>query len=181
MGDIIVWDTETTGLVQPSAIPIEKQPQMIEFAGIKLSDELKEIDRLEFLVNPGIELPKIITNITGIKDRDLEGKATFPEHLNALQDFFLGTEEMVAHNLMFDHDILMYELMRLDKVTQFPWPPKRTCTVEATHHIHGYRMNLTKLHKYCTGEDFKDAHRAMADVEVLTRDYVWLKQQGVIQ
>ena len=110
---IIIFDTETTGLVGPKDLPINKQPQMIEFAGIKLNDELQEIDRLEFIVDPGVPIPKHITKITGIYDADVKGKGEFNEHYNKLCDFFLGTKEFVAHNLMFDHDILSFELMRL--------------------------------------------------------------------
>lgn len=46
----IVFDTETTGLLKPESAPLSEQPQIIEFAGIKVDfDTLEEIDRLEFL------------------------------------------------------------------------------------------------------------------------------------
>jgi len=43
----IIFDTETTGLPVNSIIDIKKQPEIIEFAAIKIDDEtLDEIDRL---------------------------------------------------------------------------------------------------------------------------------------
>lgn len=177
---IVVFDTETTGLVQPEPIPLEKQPQIIEFAGIKLDKNLKEVDRLEFLVDPGIEIPKLITKITNITTSMTTGQGDFASHLKKLQNFFVGVEEFVAHNLMFDHDMLAIELRRIDKLTQFPWPPIRTCTVEATHHINNYRLNLGKLHKHLFNEEFTGAHRAMVDVEALTRCYIELSNRGIV-
>ena len=180
MSDIVIFDTETTGLVGPEPTPLDKQPQIIEFAGIKLDKNLKEIDRLEFLVDPGVEITPMITKITGINSAMVKGQGNFASHLEKLQSFFVGVKEYVAHNLMFDHDMLSFELRRIDKLTQFPWPPVRTCTVEKTHPLNGHRLNLTKLHHHCFGTDFKNAHRAMPDVEALTRCYIWLKEKEVI-
>ena len=42
---MIVFDTETTGLPLPETAPLESQPRIIEFAGIKLDHDIKEIDR----------------------------------------------------------------------------------------------------------------------------------------
>ena len=35
---MIIFDTETTDLVKPGLVPLEDQPHIIEFAGIKLDD-----------------------------------------------------------------------------------------------------------------------------------------------
>lgn len=180
MSDIVIFDTETTGLVEPEPIPLDKQPQIIEFAGIKLDKDLNEIDRLEFLVDPGVQITPLITKITGINSAMVKGQGDFASHFHKLQDFFVGVKEYVAHNLMFDHDMLSFELRRIDALTQFPWPPVRTCTVEDTHHLNGYRLNLTKLHKYCFDKEFKNAHRAMPDVEALTNCYIHLKKKELI-
>ena len=180
MNDIIIFDTETTGLLEPITVPLHKQPKMIEFAAIKLNKELKEIDRLEFLINPGIPIPAHITKITNITNDMVKNAGTFVTYLDNLQDFFLGVREFVAHNLMFDHDILSFELQRLDRLTQFPWPFIRTCTIEQTFHLHGYRLNLAKLYHYCFQKNFENAHRAMADVEALTQCYIHLKNENII-
>lgn len=180
MNDIVIFDTETTGLVQPAPVPLSQQPQIIEFAAIKLNQDLYEIERLEFFVDPGCEIPNNITKITGITNRHVKGQGDFASHLEELQKFFLGVETFVAHNLMFDHDMLSFELQRIDKLTQFPWPINRECTVELTTYINGYRLNLNKLHQHCFGEGFEGAHRAMVDVEALARCYIYLKRNNII-
>ena len=174
----IVFDTETTGLVQPMVSFI--QPSMTEFAAIKLDENLDEIDRIEFLINPQCEIPPNITKITGISNEMVSDKKTFPEHLEDLQNFFLGVDEAAGHNLMFDLDMLQIELRRIDKVTQFPWPFKRVCTVEKTKHFYNYRLNLSKLYNYCFDKSFSGSHRAMADTEALKECFVFLRKKGVL-
>ena len=178
---MIIFDTETTGLVEPEATPIEKQPQIIEFAAVKLDTKtLDEIDRVEFLVNPGRPLPDKIVEITSIKDSDLQDQKPFAAYYNTLVNFFLGEWIMVAHNLAFDRDLLKFELMRMDKLTQFPWPPSHKCTVELTKHIKNLRLTLAGLHELAFDETFKGAHRAMVDVEALVRIVKWLRKDGII-
>jgi DNA polymerase III epsilon subunit-like protein len=178
---MIIFDTETTGLILPSLVRIEEQPQIIEFAGVKLDDiTLEEIERLTFMCNPGCALPEEIIKITSITDEMLKDQEPFASHYHDLCDFFLGEQMMVAHNLDFDKTLLKLELIRIGKEFAFPWPPKQVCTVEASFGINNKRMRLSDLHLHCTGEDFKDAHRAMADTEALVRCVRWLRAESMM-
>jgi DNA polymerase III epsilon subunit-like protein len=178
---MIVFDTETTGLPKPISVPLADQPQIIEFAAIKLNDKtLKELDRLEFLVNPGLPLPAEIVKITRLTDDDLRDKPFFPSYYQRLVDFFFAERFMVAHNLAFDRNLLSYELMRMDKLIQFPWPPRHICTVEQSYHLKNHRLKLTDLHIIATGKAFPEAHRAMHDVEALVRCVRWLRKEKAL-
>jgi DNA polymerase-3 subunit epsilon len=178
---MIVFDTETTGLPLPLTAPIEKQPHILEFAGIKLCDTtLEEVGRFEFLAKPPFPISAEITAINGIKDSDVADKPPFAAHYLALAEFFLGERVMVAHNLAFDRKILAFALKRLEKHTHFPWPIEHICTIEKTMHMKGHRLNLTKLHEECFGVGFAGAHRAMADVEALVRCVRYLRGKGKI-
>lgn len=178
---MIVFDTETTDLTQPEAAPIEQQPHIIEFAGIKLDDKtLKEIGRMEFLCKPPVIIPPESVKITGITNEMVKGKPPFVSYIPLLVDFFLGEWVLVAHNLSFDVTILRYSLSRYGRVTSFPWPPIQICTVEATLNMKGFRLNLGVLYKELTGEDHKDAHRAMPDVEALAKVVRILRKKGII-
>ena len=53
---MIVFDLETTGLPLADGADINLQPRITEFGAIKLDDDFKETEKLEFLVNPGISL-----------------------------------------------------------------------------------------------------------------------------
>lgn len=167
---MIIFDTETTGLLKASIVDLDKQPKIIEFAAIKLDDKtLEEVDRIEFLVHPQETLPKEIIKITGLTDEKLKDAKTFEHHYEKLTDFFLGERILIAHNVSFDMGMLKNDLARIGRLTQFPYPPRQICTVVQTFQIKGYRLNLSKLHIHLFGEDFKEAHRAMHDVEALTK------------
>ncbi len=177
---IIILDTETTGLLAPDAADVREQPRIIEFAAIKFDGQLEEVSRLEFKVNPEIPLPAIITKITGLKDEDLADAPKLIEKVGELQEFFVGSRGLVAHNAGFDVGVIWYELVRLGLEKKFPWPPRHICTVESTMQIKGHRLHLADLHEHLFGEKFAGAHRAMVDVEALVRCFKKLVADGEI-
>lgn len=177
---MIVFDTETTGLPKPTAAPLEEQPKIIEFAAVRLDPKtLKQVAAFEFICSPGEKLDPVITKITGIKDSDLEDKPPFGAFYNDLAEFFLGEREMAAHFIGFDRSLLTFDLTRIDKLTQFPWPIKHLCTVEASFSIKNRRLKLSELHEMAMGKPHKDAHRAMADVVALADCCRWLRKKGM--
>jgi DNA polymerase III epsilon subunit-like protein len=177
---MIVFDTETTGLPKPAAVPLIEQPKIIEFAAIKLDDKtLKEVGRMEFLCNPQERLDPFIIKNCHITDEMLADKPPFVYYYPQLVEFFFGTRKMAAHNIGFDRDLLTFELMRLDRMSRFPWPPEHICTVEASYAIKNHRLKLSLLHEIVTGKPHKDAHRAMADTEALVTCIRWLRKKGM--
>lgn len=194
---IIIFDTETTGLIKPKLRRLSDQPFIIEYCFKKYSfdyphsdvtlttgvddaeKEFTEIGCISGFLKPPMNLPRVITKITGITDKDLVGAPKFIDKVDEITDFFLGVDVMVGHNLPFDRSMLANELLRLDKVLNFPWPPRHICTVQETLKIKGYRLSLTKLHKHLFGDDF-NAHRADEDVEALSRCFIELCKKGII-
>lgn len=168
---MIVWDTETTGLIAPEAAPIEQQPRMLEFAAIKLNSKLEERGRLQFLINPHpVVVTPEISKYSNITQEMVANQPPFVARYAELCEFFGGQRVIVAHNLSFDIRVLYYELLRIGKVCAFPWPPRQLCTVEATVHLKGYRLKLGDLHQELTGiEHSEGVHRAMGDTEALVR------------
>lgn len=180
---MILFDTETTGLVKSYAVPLRDQPHMVEFAAIKLTDKkpYKEVERIEFLVKISFALPDIIKNITGLDDTDLADAEPFAAHYPKLIDFFFGERYLIGHNVKFDVDILRFALARLDKAFQFPWPPVHICTVVQSMDIKGHRLKQELLLEHVTGKPKKGAHRAMADVEDLETIVRWMIKEGRIK
>jgi DNA polymerase III epsilon subunit-like protein len=178
---MIIMDTETTGLLKPTVVPLDKQPHIIEFAAIKLDDKnLYESNRITFLVNPGIPLEPIITKITGLTDKDLAKEQPFSAHYLELVRFFLGEEMLIAHNAPFDVGMLTVELQRLGMLQRFPWPFKHVCTVERTQYMTGKYLKLEQLYKELFGKDPEQKHRALGDVEILVDVVRQLRRQGAI-
>lgn len=172
-----IFDTETTGLVKNSLVPIARQPRIIEFFGhlvdLRTGSVLEE---LEFLANPNQSLGPIITRITGLTDKDLRDKPPFSVNAGRVKRIIEQAESAIAHNLSFDRAVVDYEMLRAE--TPLDWPSRMLCTVEQTEWRKSQRMSLTMLHEYLFGEGFKDAHRARNDVEALTRCAVELFKRG---
>lgn len=162
---MIIFDTETSGLTRAVDTDIAKQPRIIEYFGLKVNDKTFEIEgELELLIYPGEAISQEITDITKITNAMLQGKPTFPQIFQQLATFHLGESYIVGHNISFDVDMLTFELKRIGKLLNFPWPMVHICTVEASEHLEGRRMKLADLYKHLTGNTLVDAHRARNDV-----------------
>jgi len=183
---ILIFDTETTGLIDNHTMKIDKQPEVIEFFGHVVDLTTGEISgEVDLLVKPTVPIKdgfsgaKII-QITGIDDALLEEERAAP--FDTLKDVFKSLIEtapgVLAHNLSFDMEIMNLEFER--RGMEVAWPTPRICTVEQTVHLKGYRLNLAGLHELLFGESFPEAHRAKNDVMALTRCAVELFKRGEI-
>lgn len=181
MTTAIVFDTETTGLLRPSANKLEDQPYLTEIFAYKVDENVEIVDKFESLVRPPIPVPEKITRLTRINDQMLASAPNFRKLYPDLAKFFLGSSFLVAHNASFDVGILETELRRIDKLTQFPWPPHHLCTAEYSTAINGSRMSLKNLCKHITGEGVSGHHRAQNDVDALLMCFRWLCTEGIIK
>jgi DNA polymerase-3 subunit alpha len=194
----IVFDTETTGLIENSAIPLKSQPHIIELTALRinLGDGAFAVDVEQWATERDallaeapvftslfhfVKLPEETTGITGITQEMVNLAPAFASKVRELQAFFLGATHMVGHNLSFDRDMLALELRRLDMEHQFPWPPKHVCTVEATETLKGFRLGLNDLHEELTGARFSEHHRAEPDTRATARCFLELVRQGKIK
>lgn len=180
---IVIFDTETTGLIKPSVVDIKEQPQIIEFFGYKVErtgSELKIVDQFHQYYKPEKPIDDFITKITGISDKTVEHSPSFLDVFHNFSAFHVGVEEWVAHNCAFDAAMVANEVSRIGKIIHFPFPPKHSCTVKATMQFEQRRLTLTNLHKYLFGVGFEDAHSAKGDVDALFRCYTELVQRGVM-
>lgn len=181
---VIILDTETTGLLKPTATDIEQQPYIIDIFCLKIdyheADGFYIIDEFESLIKPPVPISEEITKITGITDALVSDSPAFGDIASEVAEFFLGTERMVAHNLSFDRGMLVNELFRCDRVLKFPWPMDHLCTVEKTMFIEQRRMSLQNLHKHLLGFGFDNAHRAKTDVLALFNCYKELAKRNVV-
>lgn len=175
----LLFDTETTGLVENRSLRLDKQPEIIEFYGCLADIKTgKVIEEYETLVRPKIQIreetvrgPKgrrqrSITEITGIDNEMVVDAPRFADVADRIFGMVEKAPMVIAHNLSFDFDMLEIEADRLGR--QLNWPPK-LCTVEQTIHLKGFRMSLGDLYEYLFEEKFSGAHRARADVEALFR------------
>jgi len=176
----IIFDTETTGLVKPESNELNNQPYILEICCYKF-EGTDLVDTFNTFLKPPRVVPAEITKITGINGEMVESAPTFADAYSDLADFFLGVERLVAHNLAFDRNLLLFELARIEAQFQFPWPKQHICTVERTMHYEQRRMSLSRLYKHLFGYDFANAHRAENDVKALSQCYFELVKRDVIK
>lgn len=93
----ISLDLETTGFSS-------EKDQIIEFGAIKFDLEGHR-ETLQFLINPEIKIPKIVTHITNITDDQVKDAALFADKKQEIIDF-IGDLPIVGHNIQFDTNFL---------------------------------------------------------------------------
>lgn len=178
----ILFDTEVDGLVQNSARRLDKQPNIFELYALKVEEVngfFSEIGEFNSFFEYKGELPKKVVEITGVKTEDLAGAPSFKSKADEIKTFFEGADRIVAHNLAFDIAVMEIAFKKNNKITP-QWPLDRLCTVEATEHMKGYRLNLQALHEELLGEGFEGAHRAETDVRAMFRCYKELVKRDIV-
>lgn len=172
---MIVKDTETTGGIKNMSLPLDQQPEVIEFGAVKLDDEtMEEVGTLQLLIRPKLiwPIPAEVTKANGITTEMLEKAPSFARVLPQLIDFFLGERITVAHNASFDLAVIAFELQRLGYLTKFPWPPTQLDSISLASDVEGAshtgRHRLGALYKVLYGKDPEGtAHRALDDARTL--------------
>ena len=154
LSTFIAFDFETTGLDH-------QNDKIIEVAAIKFIDG-EIVDRYVELINPGMPIPAVITEITGISDKMV---CSSPSEELIIDDLlsFIGNNPLVAHNIHFDEKFLyqlcnrlgrnvlkndQYDTLQLARSVLYDQPV----------------FNLSALSEYF-GLSSKGAHRAEKDTE----------------
>jgi len=179
--DIIIVDTETTGLLKPIPTKIEKQPFATEIYAVRLSPDFKFVSEIDTLIKPPIPISEEITKITGISDETVKDAPSFFQIYDELYDLFEGCRYVVGQNIEFDIGILDYELSRHNFERKFPWPKHHICTIESSYHYKNKRLKLSDLHELLLGKGFAGAHRAKTDVMATVRCFIELYKRGEIK
>lgn len=95
--DFVSIDLETTGL-------LPKEDRIIEIAAIRYRDGKEDAVYHSYL-NPGREVPKRITELTGITPDMVKDAPQFADVCTEILDF-IGEDVMMAHHISFDFAFL---------------------------------------------------------------------------
>lgn len=174
----VIFDTETSGLLSTRLLPLDKQPEIIEFYGALVDLETGDIKKeLHSFFKPLKAITDEITKITHIDNAMLENAPRLRDMRGEIREFLESAPMIIAHNASYDKEMVDVEFSRFEE--EMIWPHV-ICTVEETIFIKGYRLSLTALHEYLFGEPFADSHRADVDTKALIRCCVELYKKGFI-
>lgn len=149
---LIALDLETTG------IWVEKD-KIIEIGMIKLTPDGKK-SVYSKRVNPGMHIPKEVTLITGISDKDVKDKPYFKEIAGEILEF-IDDADIGGFNIeRFDLPLIERETREAGQF--FEWYDRNIYDAQKIYHIHE-RRDLTAAYKFYCGKDLVDAHSAEAD------------------
>lgn len=158
---LIVFDLETTGL------NIAKD-RIIQISYIKVMPDGTEI-RKEYMINPGVSIPQVVAELTGITDEMVQGKPTFESLAPTLAAEFNGCDFAGYNSNRFDLPLLVEEFYRAK--VQFNYRQARLIDVQNIYHKME-RRNLAAAYKFYCGRKMEDdfrAHRADEDTEATYR------------
>lgn len=156
----VVFDFETTGLSARFDKPIE-------FGAVKVVNG-SIIDRKQFFINPGITIPAVITEITGITDDMVKNGLSLEATTKEIFDYFADCT-LVAHNAKFDLGFIN------QLYTQFGYgelknPVIDTMTWFQAMNVETAYYNLGALSRFLkVTYDSGVAHRADYDADVLAK------------
>ena len=197
---VLFYDIESDGLPlwnEPSEDP--RQPHIVELAAILRNREGSVRKPLHAIIKPeGWEIPPAMTAIHGIsQERALaEGRPA----ADVLREFMALWEEAavrVAHNESFDARMVRIALKRHMPTTADRWKAgaarctavlsEPLCRIPPTQRMieagRGHQFKKPKLEealRILCGEELKDAHSALADVEAAAKIYlrIWEMKNG---
>jgi DNA polymerase III epsilon subunit-like protein len=122
---VLIFDTETTGLPETKIISpdtLNKWPHIVQFSYIIFDTELNDIIKSEdYIVQlVGINIPEKSTEIHGITNKiALEEGKNIEIILNKFFRDLKSVDLLVGHNISFDINMIMIELLRIIYNSQY--------------------------------------------------------------
>ncbi len=159
LSNFIILDIETIGLYKETG-------KIIEIAALKV-ENWKIVEEYDQLINPQCKIPRIITDLTSIRDKDVTDQPIIDD---ILEDFlkFIGKLPLVGHNIIsFDKPFIEYNLQQLEIDDQL----KNDCldTMELAIFLKPEfkRHKLEYLYEKLFNKRIKQKHRAIDDCKML--------------
>jgi len=149
---LVVLDLETTGTW------IEKD-KIIEIGMVKINpNDSKEI--FVERVNPGIPIPKEVTELTGISNEDIKNAPLFKDISERVLKF-IGDADLSGFNIKnFDIPILRREIHNVG--LELGLSNRNIFDSQIIFHVNEKR-DLTAAYKFYCKNELKDKHAALAD------------------
>ncbi len=152
---LVCLDVESTG------VWVEKD-KIIELAFVKYDGRNKSVFYKR--VHPGIKIPAVVTNLTGITNEDIQGAPPFKQIAQEAFDF-IGNADLGGFNIeRFDLPLLEREFA--DAGLKFEWKCRKIYDAQKVFHLNEKR-DLSAAYKFYCDKDLIGAHSALADSEAV--------------
>ncbi len=153
---LVVLDLESTG------VWIEKD-KIIEIALIKYHPDGKK-ETLHTRVNPGMPIPAVVTELTGISNQDVQ-KAPYFKDIAAKVYEFLGDCDLAGFNVE-RFDLLLLKREFNETGFRFEWEDRKVYDAQKVYHLNEKR-DLSAAYQFYCGKELVGAHSALADSEAV--------------
>lgn len=168
---VLGYDVETTGLEAG-------KDRIIEVGAVLWDVERKRpVDMMMKLVNHNIEIPELITELTGITKEDIDREGLpWQTVQEQLYDFIQPADYWVAHNAEFDKEMTLQhpelELSIAASAETLPWIDTKVDLPYPTHKGKGSLVTIAANHGFLN----PFPHRAVFDVLTMMKifgEYDW--------
>jgi len=163
----IVFDTETTGLD-----PLQGD-RLVEVGCIELVNRFPTGKTFHSYFNPERDMPETAFKIHGLAIEFLKDKPLFADKVEELLAF-LGDDQLIAHNAMFDLGFLNAELERAGRATVNRERMIDTLLLARRKHPGGSNRLDDLCVRYAIDNSRRTKHGALLDAELLAEVYVEL-------
>ena len=173
-GDFVSLDVETTGLNQ-------EIDSIIQLSAVKYKnfEKVSEFDTFVFPSNNKV-ISEEITDLTGIKQSDVDGAPDFSEAWKKFNDFYDG-EQLVGQNLVFDLRMLTSECNRANEsFGEYVYADTLTMTKRKYPHLGRGNYKLEVLKKNFLPEEISalDSHNSLNDCIIAGELYKFLLKEA---
>lgn len=153
---LVVFDLETTG------VDVAKD-RIVSIAGKVFSGDAPETNHtFEYLINPGMPIPKAASDVHGITDEMVKNAPKFEQVAGEILARFSGADLAGFNLINFDVPMLWEEFARADTT----WNLDGIQIVDAGNIFKKKEpRTLSAGVKFYCGREHADAHNALADVE----------------
>ena len=148
------FDLETTGTT------IGKD-RIIEISVLKVHPDGSR-ESYSTRINPGVPIPEIITNLTGISDADVKDMPGLQDVAARINDFMAGCDLAGYNSNKFDVPFLVDEFFRVGHT--FDMTGRRLIDVQNIFHKMEPRT-LSAAYRFYCNKELTNAHTADADTE----------------
>ena len=167
--EYVVFDIETTGFSS-------KNDKIIEIGAVKLKDG-EIVDSFSTFVDPKVNIPYKITELTSITQNMVNGQPTIDEVLPKFMEF-VGDSVLVAHNAAFDVGFIKKNLADMGKTLKNPVMDTVPLARYLYPDLKKVKLNLVAKH---LGISLENHHRAVDDAkataEILKFSFKKMKEE----